>query len=75
MASQWGPAAEPVPVPSEMMQVVRDEQDLVTDMVREQLAKERDTIRSEDDAQYQRCGDGVEGGRVARSTIRGRGDS
>jgi hypothetical protein len=42
MASQSGPAAEPVPVTSDMMQVVRDEHDLVTDMVREQLAKERD---------------------------------
>ena len=46
MASQWGYAAEPpaYPVPSspEMMQLVRDEHDLVADMIKAQLAAERD---------------------------------
>jgi hypothetical protein len=45
MASQWGYAAErtyPVPATPEMMQLVRDEHDLVGDMVKTQLAAERD---------------------------------
>ena len=46
MASQWGYAAErpayPVPASSEMMQLVRDEHDLVADMIKAQLAAERD---------------------------------
>ena len=46
MASQWGYAAEPpaypVPATPEMMQLVRDEHDLVGDMIRAQLAAERD---------------------------------
>ena len=46
MASQWGYAAEPpvypVPATPEMMQLVRDEHDLVGDMVKAQLAVERD---------------------------------
>jgi hypothetical protein len=46
MASQWGYAAEPpaypVPATPEMMQLVRDEHDLVASMVRAQLAAERD---------------------------------
>ena len=46
MASKWGYAAEPpaypVPATPEMMQLVRDEHDLVADMVRTQLAAERD---------------------------------
>jgi hypothetical protein len=46
MASQWGYAAEPpaypVPASPEMMQLVRDEHDLVADMIRVQLAAERD---------------------------------
>jgi hypothetical protein len=46
MASQWGYAAEPpaypVPATPEMMQLVRDEHDLVADMVKAQLAAERD---------------------------------
>ena len=46
MASQWGYAAEPpaypVPATAEMMQLVRDEHDLVGDMIRAQLAAERD---------------------------------
>ena len=46
MASQWGHAAEPrvypAPATPEMMQLVRDEHDLVADMVRTQLAAERD---------------------------------
>jgi hypothetical protein len=46
MASQWGYAAEPraypVPASPEMMQLVRDEHDLVADMIKAQLAAERD---------------------------------
>ena len=46
MASQWGYAAEPpaypVPATPEMMQIVRDEHDLVADMIKVQLAVERD---------------------------------
>ena len=46
MASQWGYAAEPpaypVPATPEMMQIVRDEHDLVADMIKAQLAVERD---------------------------------
>jgi hypothetical protein len=46
MASQWGHAAEPraypVPASVEMMQVLRDEHDLVAEMIRGQLAAERD---------------------------------
>jgi hypothetical protein len=46
MASQWGYAAEPptypVPATPEMMQLVRDEHDLVGDMIKAQLAAERD---------------------------------
>ena len=45
MASQWGYAAEPpaypVPATPEMMQLVRDEHDLVADMIKAQLAAER----------------------------------
>jgi hypothetical protein len=46
MASQWGYAAEPpaypVPATPEMMQLVRDEHDLVADMIKAQLAAERE---------------------------------
>jgi hypothetical protein len=46
MASQWSHAAEPpaypVPATPEMMQLVRDEHDLVADMIKAQLAAERD---------------------------------
>ena len=46
MASQWGYAAErpayPVPAGPEMMQLVRDEHDLVADMIKAQLAAEHD---------------------------------
>ena len=45
-ASQWGYAAEPpahsAPATLEMMQLVRDEHDLVADMIKAQLAAERD---------------------------------
>jgi len=44
-ASPWGHAAEPsaypVPATPEMMQLVRDEHDLVADMIKAQLAAER----------------------------------
>ena len=46
MASQWGYAAEPpaypVPATPEMMQLVRDEHNLVADMIKAQLVAERD---------------------------------
>jgi hypothetical protein len=46
IASQWGYAAEPpgypVPTNPEMMQLVRDEHNLVADMIKAQLAAERD---------------------------------
>src|SRR6516164_5253766 len=46
MASQWGNAAEPpaypVPATPEMIQLVRDEHDLVADVTKAQLAAERD---------------------------------
>ena len=46
MASQWGYAAEPPAYPvsatPETMQIVRDEHDLVADMIKTQLAAERD---------------------------------
>ena len=46
MASQWGYAAEPpaypVPATAEMMQLMRDEHDLVADMTKTQLAAEPD---------------------------------
>jgi hypothetical protein len=46
MASQWGHAAEPAAYPvratPEMMQLVRDEHDLVADMIKAQYAAERD---------------------------------
>ena len=46
MASQWGYAAErpayPVPATPEMMQLMRDEHDLVADMIKAQLVAERD---------------------------------
>jgi hypothetical protein len=46
MASQWGHAAEPQAYPvratPEMMQLLRDEHDLVDDMIKAQLAAERD---------------------------------
>ncbi len=45
MASQWGYAAQPPAYPvratPEMMQIVRDEHDLVADMIKAQLAEER----------------------------------
>jgi len=45
MASQWGHAAEPPAYPvrasPEMMQLVRDEHDLVAEMIKAQLAAER----------------------------------
>jgi len=48
--SQWGYAAEPpaypVPATPEMMQLLRDEHDLVAEMIRSQLAAERDQPRT-----------------------------
>lgn len=51
MASQWGHAAEPsaypVPATPEMMQLLRDEHDLVAEMIRGQLAAERDRYKEQ----------------------------
>ena len=52
MASQWGYAAErpayPVPATPEMMQLVRDEHNLVADMIKAQLVAERDRYASKE---------------------------
>jgi len=49
MASQWGHAAEPPPYPVratfESMQLLRDEHDLVAQMIEGQLAAEREQYR------------------------------
>ena len=49
MASQWGYAAEPPAYPmvatAEMMQLLRDEHDLVAEMILGQLSAERDRYR------------------------------
>ncbi len=51
MASQWGyaaqPPAYPVPATPAMMQLVRDEHDLVADMIKAQLAAERNRYTEE----------------------------
>jgi hypothetical protein len=51
MASQWGHAAEPPAYPvratSESMQLLRDEHDLVAEMIKGQLAAERDRYREQ----------------------------
>jgi hypothetical protein len=51
MASQWGYAAEPPAYPvaatPEMMQLLRDEHDLVAEMIRGQLAAERDRYKEQ----------------------------
>jgi hypothetical protein len=51
MASQWGHAAEqpayPVPATPEMMQLLRDEHDLVAEMMRGQLAAERERYKEQ----------------------------
>jgi hypothetical protein len=54
MASQSGHAAEPpaypVPATPEMMQLLRDEHDLVAEMIRGQLAAERDRYKEQSTA-------------------------
>src|SRR5262249_30068394 len=51
MICQWSHAAEPpaypVPASLEMMQLLRDEHDLVADMVKVQLATERGELHSQ----------------------------
>jgi hypothetical protein len=51
MPSQWGYAAEPPANPvhatPEMMQLLRDEHDLVAEMIRGQLAAERDRYKEQ----------------------------
>jgi hypothetical protein len=81
MASQWGYAAEPVPVTSEMMQLVHDEHDLVAEMVRAQLAEERERYkepRTAINATSKAAGMASvprQGGRTLHSAMRGRGNS
>jgi hypothetical protein len=51
MASQWGYAAEPPANPAratpEMMQLLHDEHDLVAEMIRGQLAAERERYKEQ----------------------------
>ena len=49
MPSQWGYAAEPAanPATPEMMQLLRDERVLVAEMIRGQLAAERDRYKEQ----------------------------
>ena len=81
MASQSGYAAEPVPVTSEMMQLVHDEHDLVAEMVRAQLAEERERYkepRTAINATSKAAGMASvprQGGRTLHSAMRGRGNS
>jgi hypothetical protein len=80
MASQWGYAAEPVPVTSEAMQLVHDEHDLVAQMVQGQLAEERDRYKEPRTAINASNAAGMasvprQGGRALRSTLRGPGNS
>jgi hypothetical protein len=81
MASQWGYAAEPDPVTSEMMRLVQDEHDLVAGMLRAQLAEERDRYkepRTAINATSNAAGMASvprQGGRALRSTLRGPGNS
>jgi len=77
MPSQWGYAAEPpvnpVHATPEMMQLLRDEHDLVAEMIRGQLAAERDRYKEQrtavSTAPNPRQGD------PARSTVHGRRNS
>jgi hypothetical protein len=60
------------------MQLVRDEHDLVTDTVRQQLAKERDRYKEPRTALSTSpnvVGMASQGARVTRTTMRGRGNS
>ena len=77
MPSQWGYAAEPPANPvhatPEMMQLLRDEHDLVAEMIRGQLAAERDRYKEQrtavSTAPNPRQGDSP------RSTVHGRRNS
>jgi hypothetical protein len=77
MPSQWGYAAEPpanaARATPEMMRLLRDEHDLVAEMIRGQLAAERDRYKEQrtavSTAPNPRQGD------PARSTVHGRRNS
>jgi hypothetical protein len=77
MASQWGYAAEPpaypVPATPEMMQLLRDEHDLVAEMIRGQLAAERDRYKEQRTAVS--TASNPRQGERALSTVRGRRNS
>ena len=80
MASQWGYAAEPpaypVPATPEMMQLVRDEHDLVADMIKAQLAAERDRYAEQRTAiTATPSADGPASAPRAPSSMRGRRNS
>jgi hypothetical protein len=74
MASQWGYAAEPPAYPvhatPEMMQLVRDEHDLVANMIKAQLAAERDRYAEQRTAITP---SGVDKGIAPRASTSGRG--
>src|SRR5262245_36934165 len=78
MASQWGYAAEPpaypVPASPEMMQLVRDEHDLVADMIKAQLAAERDRYSEKRTAITANPG-AVGAASAPRASMRGRRNS
>jgi hypothetical protein len=77
MPSQWGYAAEPPANPAratrEIIQLLRDEHDLVAEMIRGQLAAERERYKEQrtavSTAPDPRQGD------LARSTVHGRRNS
>jgi hypothetical protein len=77
MASQWGYAAEPpaypVPATPEMMQLVRDEHDLVADMIKAQLAAERDRYAEQRTAIT--AGPSAGPASLPRASLRGRRNS
>ena len=85
MANQWGHAAEPpaypVPATPEMMQLLRDEHDLVADMIKGQLAAERDgyaeqrtTVSAAPNA-VKRVSAQPQSDRIGASSLRGRRNS
>jgi len=84
MANQWGHAAEPpaypVPATPEMMQLLRDEHDLVADMIKGQLAAERDRYAEQRRVSVapnavKRASAQPQSDRIGASSLRGRRNS
>jgi hypothetical protein len=85
MANQWGHAAEPpaypVPATAELMQLLRDEHDLVADMIKAQLAAERDryaeqrTVVNAAPSAVKRASAPPQSERISASSLRGRRNS